>query len=165
MLMLTRSFAFVSVAIALGCATTNPAPTPPPTNDVNATAVVSDEERAAFERARPVFEAYCMKCHTTSGAKTSGKAMHHISMDAYPFTGHHAGEAGSAVREALTGSEPTMPKDNPGTLNPEELALVLAWADAFDHAHPKAPHDEGAEHGEHEHGEHDEHGGHDDHEH
>lgn len=161
MFMLTRSLAFASVALGLGCATAKPAATPP--NDVTAAAVVSEEERAAFEHARPVFEAYCMKCHTTAGAKTSPKAMHHISMDSYPFTGHHADEAGSAVREALTGKEPSMPKDNPGTLKPDELALVLAWADAFDHAHPKTAHDEGAEHDEH--AEHHEDGGHDEHEH
>lgn len=153
----TRTLALVFVAIPLGCATTKPAPTT--TTPAAAAPVVSEEERAAFERARPVFEAYCMKCHTTAGAKTSGKAVHHISMDAYPFAGHHAAEAGTAVREALTGAEPTMPKDNPGTLKPDELALVLAWADAFDRSHPKAPH------GDHDDDEHDEHEGHAEHDH
>jgi hypothetical protein len=31
-----------------------------------------------------------------------------------------------------------MPKDDPGSVQGEELRLIIAWADAFDKAHPGA---------------------------
>jgi hypothetical protein len=61
-----------------------------------------------------------------------------MSMDGYPFQGHHAGEAGTVIRKVLGaagGRKPTMPSDDPGAVTGEDLAKILAWADAFDRAH------------------------------
>lgn len=109
------------------------------------TGPVTQEERAAFAAARPVFEKYCFRCHTTSGRKAKPKSLAHMTMDRYPLGGHHAAEAATAIRQVL-GAGPekkkaTMPSDKPGTVEGEDLAKVLAWADAFDQAHPpqKAP--------------------------
>jgi hypothetical protein len=61
-------------------------------------------------------------------------------MDSYPFGGHHADESGSVVRKVLSapGGKPTMPSDDPGAVTGEDLTRILAWADAFEHAHPAA---------------------------
>ncbi len=98
---------------------------------------VTAEERAAFRRAQPVFAKYCYSCHSTKTGHRKKKALAHLGMDRYPFTGHHAGEAGEAIREALgaSGKEPTMPDDDPGAVRGAELQLVLDWAAAFDRAH------------------------------
>ena len=103
---------------------TPPAPTP--------------EERAAFEAARPAFEKNCFRCHTTAGKKSKRKALQHLSMDTYPFGGHHASEVGKVVRKALGGGgagKATMPSDGPGTVTGDDLRVINAWADAFDRAH------------------------------
>lgn len=55
------------------------------------------------------------------------------------FGGHHAGEAATVIRTVLgVGgiAKATMPSDDPGAVAGDELAKVLAWADAFDRAHP-----------------------------
>src|SRR5690348_4015648 len=99
-----------------------------------------DAEQTAYQAAKPVFEKYCVGCHSTSGAHASPKAMEHLDMSAYPFGGHHAKTAGAEVREALgaSGKPATMPDNDPGAVKGDDLALVLAWADAFDKAHPGA---------------------------
>ncbi|ACY14188.1 hypothetical protein [Haliangium ochraceum] len=93
------------------------------------------EEQAAYERAKPVFETYCVDCH---GADGDAEARRHFAMDGYPFGGHHAHEIAHEIREVLgaDGDEPSMPPDNPGVVSGEELAAVLAWADAFERAEP-----------------------------
>ena len=98
------------------------------------------EEQAAFDAAKPAFERDCFRCHTTAGKKSKHKAMQHLAMDAYPFGGHHAHEVGKVVRGALGvgGVKATMPSDEPGSVRGEDLRLILAWADAFDRAHPAA---------------------------
>jgi hypothetical protein len=99
------------------------------------------DEIAAFEAAKPAFERHCFRCHTASGKKSKPKALAHISMDGYPFGGHHADEAGSVVRKALGAGgkgKPTMPSDDPGAVKEDDLAKITAWADAFEHAHPHA---------------------------
>ena len=104
------------------------------------TGPVTEEERAAFAAARPVFEQHCFRCHTAKGRKAKPKSLAHLTMDRYPFGGHHASEAGTAIRRALgTGpekKEPTMPSDDRGAVAGDQLAKVLAWANAFDRAHP-----------------------------
>jgi mono/diheme cytochrome c family protein len=114
---------------------------------------VSSEERATYEKARPIFEAHCAKCHTEGGAKASAESLEHFGMDAYPFSGHHAAEITSTIREVLgiTGSKPTMPKDKPGAVKDEDLKVILTWADAYDRAHPAAASKHKHEHGGHEH--------------
>lgn len=123
------------------------------------TSVAEDEqaiaaaEQAAYERARPVFERYCAKCHSSKGEKASPKKLGHLNIDGYPFGGHHAGEIGAAIREVLgvTGEEATMPMDAPGAVKGEELEAIVEWSKAFDRAHAA---------GLHQHGEHGDHGGH-----
>jgi mono/diheme cytochrome c family protein len=113
-------------------------------------APVSSEEKQAFEAARPVFEEHCFSCHTSEGGKSRRKALQHVSMDGYPFGGHHAGDVAAAIREAL-GDPPTMPSDHEGAVKGAELEKVMAWADAVDRATHKpgskaAPASHGAHH-------------------
>jgi mono/diheme cytochrome c family protein len=94
------------------------------------------DEIAAFERAKPAFQRHCFRCHTTAGKNARPKALAHIAMDSYPFGGHHADEAGAAVRKALGagGGRATMPADDPGGVSGDDLTRILAWADAYDTA-------------------------------
>jgi uncharacterized membrane protein len=95
------------------------------------------DELAAFKEAKPAFERHCFRCHTTVGKKAKRKALEHMSMDAYPFGGHHAGEAGKAVRQVLGvegGASATMPADDKGAVAGDDLAKIVAWAAAFDRA-------------------------------
>ena len=105
---------------------------------------VTSTERAAFEAARPALEVHCFRCHAKDGKKTKAKARAHLDMTSYPFKGHHAGEAGTAVRDALgagpSGKRATMPSDEPGVVKGEELKRILVWADAFSSAHAAPPH-------------------------
>ena len=96
----------------------------------------TEEEAAAFERAKPAFERHCFRCHTTDGKKAKPKTLAHLKMDAYPFEGHHADDAGGVVRKVLggDGAKATMPSDDPGVVTGEDLARILAWADAYDAA-------------------------------
>jgi hypothetical protein len=103
---------------------------------------VTAAEKDAFTDARAVFERQCFRCHSKDGkkAKAKAKARSHLDMTSYPFGGHHAGEAGDAVRNAL-GAGPkkgraTMPSDDPGAVKGADLKFILAWADAFTLAHP-----------------------------
>ncbi len=98
----------------------------------------SQDELAAFERARPAFERHCFRCHTTGGKKSKPKTLAHLSMDGYPFGGHHADQAGAVVRKVLgeSGGKATMPSDDPGAVTGEDLARILAWAQAYDAARP-----------------------------
>jgi hypothetical protein len=106
-----------------------PTPTPAP-----------DPERAAYERAKPVLDKYCAGCHTTGAKGATKKALEHFTMDSYPFGGHHAAEMAVTMRKVLgaSGKKATMPRGNPGAVQGDELASVLAWADAFEAAHPPA---------------------------
>jgi mono/diheme cytochrome c family protein len=94
------------------------------------------DELAAFERAKPAFERHCFRCHTIGGKKSKAKALAHMAMDGYPFGGHHADEAGEVVKKVLGagGGKATMPSDAPGSVTGEDLAAILAWADAYDAA-------------------------------
>jgi hypothetical protein len=96
-------------------------------------------ERVAYERAKPVFDRYCVGCHTKPKGLRS--TLEHLDMTSYPFGGHHAEDVAAMVRTSVgaTGKRATMPKNAPGTLKGEDLALVLAWADAFDRAKPSKP--------------------------
>ncbi len=95
-------------------------------------------EMEAFEKARPVFEEHCSTCHMPGNkpSKTRKKALKHFSMGSYPFGGHHAHELATAIPKALgaAGDEATMPKDDPGAVQGEQLDLVLAWAAAHEKA-------------------------------
>lgn len=149
---------------AAGSAETQPAPAQPeqtPTVSQPDPAKVKADlvaaEQAAFDSAKPVFEKHCARCHKEGGAMASKKKLNHFDMTTYPFGGHHAATIGAEVREALglTGEKPTMPADKKGAVKGDELALIAAWADAFDKSHAGGAH-EGMDHGhdDHEKGEH-----------
>ena len=116
-------------------------------------------ETAAFDQARPVFDRFCSSCHVQGGKQAKKKSLDHFDMTRYPFGGHHAGEITASVREALAigGGKATMPKNKPGSVPADQLALIAAWADAFDASHAGGAH-EGmpgheahGDHGEHKH--------------
>lgn len=96
------------------------------------------EEISAFAAAKPAFERHCFRCHTTTGKKSKRKALAHLSMNRYPFAGHHASEAGAVIRNVLgasPGVKATMPSDDPGAVTGDDLAKILTWADEFTRAH------------------------------
>ena len=107
-------------------------------------------ENAAFEKAKPVFDKFCAKCHSKSGSKQSQKKRDHFDMTTYPFGGHHAETIASEVRKSLAigGGKPTMPADNKGAVKGDDLAAIAVWADAFEKAHAGGAHEGmGHEHG------------------
>ena len=135
---------------------TNPDPSPTPTPEPVKTdpkAELLAAENAAFEKAKPVFEKHCARCHSKDGKSTSIKKRGHFDMTTYPFAGHHAMEISKEIRETLglTGKKPTMPADKKGAVQGEELELIKAWADAFDAAHAAGAHDGHGGHGGHKH--------------
>lgn len=105
-------------------------------------------EQEAYDRAKPVFQKYCSKCHTEQSGKRT--ALKHFSMDSYPFGGHHTANMPSTIRKVLgqDGKRATMPRDKPGIVEGDELKLILEWADAVERAHTSAP---PSAHGSHEH--------------
>lgn len=111
-------------------------------------------EMAAYERAKPVFDKWCAKCHVKGGKKATASKLKHFDMTTYPFGGHHAMEISSEVREVLglTGKKATMPADKKGAVKGEELELIEVWADAFDASHKGGAHEGHGDHGgDHEH--------------
>jgi cytochrome c len=101
----------------------------------------SPDELSALEAAKPVFEQYCARCHARGAGQGKRKALAHFDMTRYPFRGHHAHEAGTAVREVLgaAGDKATMPSDRPGAVKGQDLEKMLAWAAAFDRARGESP--------------------------
>ena len=141
---------FAGGALALGFADAQVAAAHPGHDHGAApTMTARPDEQAAYDRARPIFDRFCSSCHTRRDGGGDDQALEHLDMTSYPFGGHHAAEAGAAIREALgaTAKPATMPHNDPGALKGPDLALVLAWADAFDAAHPAAAgtmaHDDG----------------------
>jgi hypothetical protein len=100
---------------------------------------VSAEEPAAFAAAKPALDKHCARCHIAGGRKAKPKTLKHFNMTRYPPTGHHAHETGVVVRRVLLGDkakgkEPTMPADDIGAVNGDELKKVVAWTEAVDRA-------------------------------
>ncbi len=128
----------------------------PSTGDAHKTkADLLAAETTAYEQARPVLDTYCAKCHAKGGKNARPKSLEHFDMSSYPFGGHHAVEIGTEVRKVLGigGGKPTMPFDHPGAVKGDELALIAAWADAYDKAHEGGAHaDRGHGDGDHHHG-------------
>ena len=124
---------------------TGPAVTSTPDDDGHEALLAA--ENAAYAAAQPVFQARCGSCHIEGGASATAKKLDHVNMTAYPFTGEHTATIAVTVRHVLgiDGSKPIMPKDNPGAVHGDDLALIAAWADAYDAA------DQAGAHGEHEH--------------
>jgi hypothetical protein len=127
----------------------DPAPVDPPKPDpAKIKAYLLAVEMAAYENAKPVFEANCARCHSKGGKLATDKKRAHFDTTSYPFAGHHAMELGTTVRKVLgiDGSKPTMPADKKGAVKGEELALIAAWADAFDASHAGGAHEHHAGH-------------------
>ena len=106
-------------------------------------------ERAAYDKAKPVFDKYCAGCHTHGGKQATEKKLDHFEMTSYPFGGHHAGTLGPTIRKVLAvdGGKATMPNGKPGSVTGDDLAVITAWSRAWDAAqaagaHPAAPHHE-----------------------
>lgn len=159
-MILLQGYVFALAACASGAASvnprnatgTNPTIRTDPARSARADdAALQDHERAAYERALPAFQRHCARCHTTGGEKANkGGALKHFNMDRYPFTGHHASDIDETIRSVLgaVGERPSMPRDNPGAVSGEELALILAWADAFERARGVAGDRSGHNHAE-----------------
>ena len=111
-------------------------------------------EQQAYEAAQPILERHCAGCHTSRGARSRRSTLRHLNMDSYPFGGHHAGEMGATIREVLgaAGERATMPRDDPGAVRGEELALIVAWTRAFDRSHAAGLHQHGEQGHDHGHG-------------
>lgn len=166
--------AFTALALMVSCAGKTPHPeqspsptrVPPPATQSGEHALVHEEppvvqvdaanehaaapptissDREAYERAKPVFQKYCAKCHTEQSGKRT--ALKHFVMDSYPFGGHHTANMPATIRQVLgqDGKRATMPRDKPGIVQGDELKLILEWADAAERARLSAPpgaHDE-----------------------
>ncbi len=100
---------------------------------------ISVAEMAAYLQAWPAFERNCYRCHTGSGEESNRKAVEPLNMSRYPFTGRRGPIAGRAIRKVLdsVSGRRTMPKDDPDSLNADDLTLILKWADTFDAARIK----------------------------
>lgn len=109
-----------------------------PAKKTKRTVTVTPDEKAAFDAAKPAFEKHCFRCHTTSGKKAKRKTLDHLTMDSYPFGGHHANDVASSIRRTLgiapNKKKPTMPKDEPGAVVGDDLERISAWADSVDRA-------------------------------
>lgn len=119
-------------------------PTEPPAPDPEKVKVeLLAAETAAFEKAKPVFDKFCAKCHTKGGKMATQKKLDHFDMTAYPFGGHHAMDVSGSIRKSLAigGGKATMPFDKKGAVKGDELALIAAWADAFDASHKGGAHE------------------------
>jgi uncharacterized membrane protein len=119
------------------------APEPAPPDPAQVKAELLAAERAAFEKAKPTFDTYCSGCHEQGKRGAKKKTLEHFDMTSYPFGGHHADKITASIREVLAigGGKPTMPKGKPGSVPADELALIAAWAEAFDASHAGGAHD------------------------
>ena len=125
-------------------------PAPPAPDPAKIKADLLAAETAAFEKAKPVFDKHCSRCHAKGGKLATKKKLDEVDMTAYPFGGKHAAEIGEEIREVLGvgGGKVTMPLDKKGAVKGDELALIVAWSEAFDASHKGGAH-EG--HGGHKH--------------
>lgn len=124
-------------------------PQPPAPDPAKIKADLLAAEAATYEKAKPVFEKYCAKCHSKDGRKQSASKREHFDMTTYPFGGHHAMDVHNEVRVVLglTGKKPTMPADNKGAVKGDELELIKAWTDAFEASHKGGAHEGHDQHG------------------
>lgn len=99
-----------------------------------------DAETAAFEKAKPVFEASCKSCHVKGQKNANAKKLADFDMSAYPFGGKHGNAADIRKVLGIGGGKATMPKTKPGSVKGDDLAAIAAWADAFDAAETAGAH-------------------------
>ena len=124
------------------------------------TASLLADERAAYDKVKPVFDKYCAGCHAKDGKQASAKKLDHFEMTSYPFGGHHVATLGPTIRKvlAIDGGKATMPYGKIGSVKGDDLAAITAWVKAWDAAqvagaHPAAPHHD--HHDDHDHDDHD----------
>ncbi|MCC7535818.1 MAG: hypothetical protein IT379_06380 [Deltaproteobacteria bacterium] len=88
----------------------------------------------AFAAARPALERHCDRCHGAAGGR---QARRHLDTSSATPGGHHAHELGRELRRVLgaTGRRATMPPDARGSVTGDDLAALLAWADAIEREH------------------------------
>ena len=98
-----------------------------------------DTEVAAFEKAKPVFVGHCMSCHG-KGRGVTAKKLAELDINEYPFKGKHANAADIRKTLGIGGGKATMPKNKPGAVKGDDLALIAAWADAWDAAESAGAH-------------------------
>jgi mono/diheme cytochrome c family protein len=100
-----------------------------------------EAELAAFEKAKPVFEANCKGCHQKGNRNATAKKLADFDITAYPFAGKH--NTTKDVRKVLGigGGKATMPKSKPGSVKGDDLAAISAWADAYDAAETAGAHE------------------------
>ena len=100
-----------------------------------------DAELAAFEKAKPVFTGFCQGCHVKGQRNANAKKLGEWDMTSYPFAGKH--NTAKDIREVLAigGGKATMPKGKPGTVKGDDLAVIAAWADAWDAAEAAGAHE------------------------
>ena len=98
---------------------------------------VNAAEFAAYERAKPAFGKFCSRCHSEGTRLSNWEAMRQFNMMTYPFGSQDAPKLGKSIRTSLGigGGKATMPKGHAGEVQGEDLALIAAWADAYDAAH------------------------------
>ena len=85
-------------------------------------------ELSAYEKAKPVFEKFCANCHTQGRPGARSGTLAHFDTTVYPFAGHHSDDLAATVRAAIgaTGGKATMPRNKPGAVQGEDLALIRA---------------------------------------
>ncbi|MCA9674679.1 MAG: hypothetical protein KC464_06550, partial [Myxococcales bacterium] len=116
----------------------------PPGGGGASTADLLAAETAAYDQAKPVFDKYCAGCHAQGGPKATDKTLAHLDITSYPFGGHHVATMGPTIKHVLgiDGSKPIMPKNAPGSVQGDELALVASWAAAWQAADDAGAHPE-----------------------
>jgi outer membrane biosynthesis protein TonB len=124
-------------------------PAPPPEEPKPDPEAIKKEllatETAAFEKAKPVFETSCKSCHFKGQKNTNAKKLAEFDITAYPFAGKHANAADVRKVLGIGGGKATMPKNKPGSVKGDDLALIAAWADAWDAAEAGGAHPAPAE--------------------
>lgn len=90
-------------------------------------------ENKAWDAATPVFQKYCIRCHTKGGKDATKKRLDHFNITSYPPAGHHSATIALTVRDVLgiSGKTPKMPFGNVGVVQGDELAAIKAWTDAW----------------------------------
>ncbi|HLL24091.1 MAG TPA: hypothetical protein VK427_18290 [Kofleriaceae bacterium] len=119
----------------------SPAPEEPKADPDAGKKLALAAELAAFEKAKPVFVRECRSCHVKGQRNASAKKLEEFEMTTYPFTGEH--NTAKDIREVLAigGGKPSMPKNKPGSIKGADLAVIAAWADAYDAAEAAGAHE------------------------